>query len=204
MVIAVLAAVLIRIFFIEAYRIPSGSMRPTLEAGDTVFVTKFDYKVSGKIPSRGDVVVFTDSVNSKRDYIKRVVGIAGETVQLKDGKLIINGKAVPIKPLPPGDPNAKTCAQEFLPAAVASHGACWEPPALEDTQPEKVPEGSVYVLGDTRTQSPADVGKHKTWGIIPVSAVQGKAFVIWVSVEPRALRGWFPLFRFDRMMKRIE
>jgi hypothetical protein len=75
---------------------------------------------------------------------------------------------------------------------------------LEDTEAEKVPEGSVYILGDTRTQSPADIGKHKTWGIIPISSIQGKAFVIWMSMEPRALRGWFPMFRFERMMNRIE
>ena len=203
-VIAVLVAVLIRVYLIEAYRIPSGSMRPTLEAGDTVFVKKSDYKIFGASPVRGDVIVFTDSANSKRDYIKRVVGIAGETVQLKDGKITIDGKAATITKLPDSDPSSKTCAKEWLIDQSSTHGVCWEPPLLEDTSPEKVPPGSVYVLGDTRSQSPADIGKHKTWGIVPISSIQGKAAWIWMSVEPSAVRGWFPMFRFNRMMTRIN
>src|SRR6476646_4023800 len=99
---AVIVALFIRFFVIEAYRIPSTSMRPTLEPGDTIFVSKWPFGLrfpwstdaftKGRAPTRGEVVVFSSPYEPERDYIKRVVAIPGDTVEMKRGHVILNGK----------------------------------------------------------------------------------------------------------------
>ena len=201
-VIAVSVAILIRSFLIEAYRIPGSSMRPTLEGGDTIFVAKWKYHASAT-PERGDVVVFSEVEEPKRDFIKRVVGIAGDTIELKQGHLVVNGIPLETKPSEL-DPYSKTCATEAVFGASLQHGVCWEPQILEDVAPVKVPESAVFVMGDLRMQSPTDAGKRRSWGVVPIALVKGKALWIWMSTEPHSVNGWFPQFRFERIFKKVE
>lgn len=213
---AVTVALLIRFFGIEAYRIPTPAMRPTLEAGDTIFVAKWTFGLrlpvtgtrltEGRTPEKGEVVLFSLPSEPGRDYIKRVVALAGETVELRRGFLFVNGQGVQTRgPGPGGQPE---CAVERLPDGPM-HGVCWEPPSLPDFGPTTVPEGSVFVLGDLRTGG-TENQKLRGWGNIPISALRGKASWIWLSIEPRSFSpssggsSWFPQFRFERMLRRID
>jgi signal peptidase I len=201
---AVIVAVFIRIFVIEAYRIPTSAMHPTLEPGDTIFVAKWPLGFNRKI-ERGDVLVFASPAEPDRDYIKRVLGVTGDTVDVKKGRVTLNGKPLAL----PDSHKDAACGREAVPVEGGTrlHDLCWEPPLNEDFGPEKVPENSVFVIGDLRSQSPADAKKRRTWGIFPLEAVKGKAKWIWLSIEPHnpgisAVR--FPNFRFERMFRRIE
>jgi signal peptidase I len=214
---AVVVALLIRFVLVEAYRIPSSAMKPTLEPGDTIFVSKWPFGLrfpgfsspltKGGLPERGDVVVFSLPQEPWRDYIKRVLGLPGDEVAVKNGEAILNGKTLR---LDPGSP--KPCTSEKLPEGRA-YEVCSEPPLIEDFGPEKVPPGSVFVVGDFRAQNASDhpdihKERHsKGWGLVPVTSLKGRALWVWLSVEPHASgvpSSWFPQFRFDRMFRRIQ
>lgn len=204
---AVMIAFAIRVFVVEAYRIPSGSMRPTLEPGDTIFVTKYPFGLRfpgnpkpvkpGREPMRGEVVVFSYPDERQREYIKRVVAVAGDRVAVKGGKVWLNGKLL-VEPFEKG----ALCGRETT--GSASYGVCWDPPLLEDIPELVVPAKSVFVLNDLRSSS-NEVVKQRSAGVVPNQYVKGKAVMVWLSVHPRALgEPWFPKFRFDRIFKRIE
>jgi signal peptidase I len=152
---AVALAWLLRTFIIEPYVIPSGSMIPTIQVGDQVLVNKFIYRFGP--PRYRDIVVLDDPTGQTPMLIKRVIAVGGQTVDLKDGKVVVDG--VPLdepythgQPSLPGDPIV--------------------------TYPLKLPVGTVWVMGDNRTQS-----KDSRWiGPQPVSAVHGRAFVIYWPV----------------------
>ncbi len=205
---AVIVALLIRFFLIEAYRIPSSSMRPTLEAGDTIFVAKWPFGlrwpwsdiafIQGRSPRRGEVVIFSPPWDSKRDFVKRVLAIAGDTVEIRQGRLHLNGEDMSSS----SDAHA-LCGEEKLEGKT--FGVCWEPPVLEDFGPRKVPEGAVFVLGDLRSQS-LETEQRGGWGFIPVSSLKARALWIWLSVEPsaRGRSAWFSRIRFERMLRGIQ
>ncbi|HAR42208.1 MAG TPA: signal peptidase I [Bdellovibrionales bacterium] len=214
-IVAVLAALGIRSLVVEAYRIPSSAMKPTLEAGDTIFVSKsayglrlpFFHKTTGtsleelasKIPERGDVVIFSLSDEPGRDFIKRVLGLPGETVEVQQGRISLNGKS--ISTTITGD---ASCGTETLPEGK-SYSSCWEPPAIENFGPQKIPADSIFVLGDLRS-SATEQGKTQAWRVIPLSSLKGKAIWVWLSIEPGSFdsTGIFPHFRLQRMFRRIE
>lgn len=208
--IAVLFALLIRFFVVEAYRIPTPAMRPTLESGDTIFVGKWqfglrlpllDVRISaGNPPQRGEVILYAPPEDPKLDIIKRVIGMPGESVQVRQGKVSINGK-----PLEVTLSKNASCGSEKLPEG-RSHETCWEPPTLEDFGPEKIPDGHVFVLSDLRSGPALEGSKSKAYAIIPITSLRGKALWTWMSIQPQTLEhsGLFPQFRFERMFRRIE
>jgi signal peptidase I len=197
---AVVVALLIRFYIIEAYRIPTMAMRPTLEPGDTVFVVKAPVGTklfASEHPKPGDVILFHSEDPAPRDYIKRIVALPGETVELKKGKLWINGKAVN-----EAISVNSSCGTESLPGGKAT-GVCHEPPIPEDLAPIQVPNDTYFVLGDFRSLSQMDPSlKGRSWGMIPSSWIKGQALWVWLSVEPPS--DGFPKFRFERMFRRIE
>ncbi len=220
--IAVIVALAIRFFVIEAYRIPSQAMRPNLEPGDTIFVSKSAYGMrnpwtggqltQGSAPKAGDIVVFEGVDDPDRDFIKRVVGVPGDQVEIRTGKLWVNGKDVTSASSP-----HSACGHETLTRATGSktYEVCWEPPLLADMPPLQVPEGSVYTLGDLRTRitdatrpDGSRLDKKNGGGVlVPFSALKGRALWIWLSIEPRAQHaeatGLFSRIRFERMFKKI-
>ncbi len=163
-VIAVILALFIRTFVVQAFKIPSGSMKPTLLVGDHILVNKFIYgvkipftdKVLVKIskPERGDVIVFKYPLDTSKDYIKRVVGLPGDTVELANKQLRINGS--PIE-----DPHASYSIQGNL----------------RKFGPVTVPAGHLFVMGDNRDES----SDSRVWGFVPISYLKGKAFLIYWS-----------------------
>lgn len=207
---AVLFALSVRFFVIEAYRIPSVAMRPTLEPGDTIFVAKWTFGLrlpgqdlpftQGRSPYRGEVVVYSPPSDQNRDYVKRVIGLPGDTIKVAQGKVYLNGTNLNV-----GAQQKNTlCGKE----KVDDHAyeVCWEPPLSDNYGPEKVPPGMIFVMGDLRSKTP-DTKKQTSWGMIPMAAVKAKALWVWLSIEPKANSGsqsWFSRMRLERMFRRIQ
>ena len=166
-VIALLLALFIREFFVQAFKIPSGSMIPTLLVGDRLMVNKLRYGPKVRFtdkrapgfsrPRRGDIVVFVFPDDPKRDFIKRLIAFGGETVEIKDGGIFINGKLVE-------DP----VINKIYYYNRGDYG--------QEGQVIKVPEGQVYVLGDNSGSS----HDSRFWGFVPEPNIIGRAeFVYW-------------------------
>ena len=201
---AVLVALLIRNFMLEAYRIPTATMRPTLEAGDTIFVAKWPYGlhlpfwdrpfIKGRKPHYGEVVIYARLDDPGRESVKRVAGLPGDQIQIKEGRLSINGKDVSHANQP-----TDACGEETLPSG--SHPVCWDPPHPRNYS-TVIPEGHVFVIGDERTEQP-DPKLNPVWNVVPFSALRGEALWVWLSIEPN--RGSpFSRIRFERMLRRIH
>jgi signal peptidase I len=170
-VVALLLALLIRTFAVQAFKIPSGSMLPTLQIGDHLLVNKFVYgprleipftQISlGRLPGlrtpvRGDVIVFVNPKDPSQDFIKRVVAVAGETVEMRDRQLYVDGVAV-------DDPHAS-----------------YRLGGVEKSRrfgPYVVPAGAVFAMGDNRDES----SDSRFWGPVPLENVKGLAFIIYWS-----------------------
>jgi signal peptidase I len=210
-VVAIAVALSIRSYLIEAYRVPSQSeaaMKPTLEPGETVFVAKAPYgvKLFGHEtfpPSRGEVILYSPPEDPTRDYIKRVIGLPGDTIRVHGGQLEINEKVLPIE-----FGLKSTCGTEILPTGPTGlkHGVCIEPPVAQDFGPEKVPADKVFVLGDLRNGPQMDSEERNvSWGLIPFSALKGKVLWVWLSLEsPQGVSSGAPKLRFERMFRRVN
>jgi signal peptidase I len=218
---AVVVALFIRFFVIEAYRIPSPAMKPTLEPGDTLFVEKWPFGLrmpwadepftQASKPEHGEVVVFSFEADRRRDYIKRVLALAGDTVEMRKGSFFLNGQSMEATPDKIGG-----CGNEKTPDNKV-YPVCWEGPGAGDFASTKVPEGMIFVAGDLRTPlkdakvvDPNDPLAEKNfgnWGMVPASSLKGRALLIWLSVDPLnrgTSTGFFPNFRFDRMLRRVH
>ncbi|MFQ6671937.1 MAG: signal peptidase I, partial [Candidatus Tectimicrobiota bacterium] len=141
---AVALAIVLRIFVVQAFTIPSGSMVPTLQVGDYILVNKFIYHFTPV--ARGDIVVFRSPEDPDRDYIKRVIGLAGEEIAVKEGIVFVNSR-----------PLDETYAANQAPG---SWGA-WSP-AHEPWGPKVVPPGHYFLLGDNRNNS----RDSRVWGFL--------------------------------------
>ena len=155
---AFLAALILRAWVVQAYRIPSTSMEDTLLAGDFVLVNKLAYR-GEKTPNKGDVIVFAYPLNPDRDFVKRVIATAGQQVAMRDKKLFVDGREVP---LPAG---GKNVAQDTLSAIFSNR---------DNFGPVIVPQGNYFVLGDNRDDSE----DSRFWGTVPDDHVKGK--ILWV------------------------
>ncbi|WP_250657281.1 signal peptidase I [Alkalimarinus coralli] len=181
----VLAIVLVlRSFLVEPFQIPSGSMLPTLLVGDFILVNKFSYGVRLPVagtkvlemgdPQRGDVMVFRYPVDGKTNYIKRVVGVPGDTISYRNKTLYINNKQVEevhLANLPP-----MQLFEEKL--GEVSH-QIYKASRTRPGQGEGewvVPEGHYFMMGDNRDNS----NDSRYWGLVPDEMVVGKAFAIWM------------------------
>lgn len=205
-VVAISVAFLIRHYVIEAYRVPSFAMKPTLLSGDTIFVAKWPVQFKKPyLPDRGDVVIFSSQSGPgapQIDYIRRVVGLPGDEVEVQNGLVRVNGAPLVV----PGsvqhtDSEANpvtSCSQEKT-AAGKTYSVCVEKPKLHMNRSIKIPQNSVFVIGDLRTQ-------QKGWGITPIVSLKGKALLVWLSIENSSERKTFslPHLRMDRMFRRIE
>lgn len=146
-VLAVVLAAVLRFFIIQPFYIPSASMEPTLFVNDRIIVNMLLYRFSP--PKRGDIIVFRYPVDPSRDFIKRVVALEGETVEVKQGYLFVNGRRLD---------------EPYLPKQ-----------AMSDFAPKKVPPGNFFVMGDNRNNS----DDSRVWGPLPRQNIIGKAFVIF-------------------------
>ena len=183
-VVALVLALFIRTFVVQAFKIPSGSMLPTLQIGDHILVSKFIYGVrmpfTGKLlipiksPQPGDIIVFKFPRDPRVDYIKRVIAVAGDTVEVRDKKVYVNGK-------PFDDRYAVHTDPRILPRSVSPR---------DNFGPVTVPQGKVFVMGDNRDNS----FDGRFWGFVDLDAVLGKAYIIYWSWDVEK-----PLFSLDRL-----
>jgi signal peptidase I len=226
---AVLIAVVIRTFAFEPFNIPSGSMIPTLLVGDYLFVSKYPYGYSryslplglplipGRIlsaqPERGDVVVFKLPSDNKTDYIKRIIGLPGDEIQLKGGVVHINGKAVErvaagTYTVPGGNGAGRTVLlyRETLPNGM-SHAIIemTDVGPYDNTGVYKVPPGHFFAMGDNRDSS-RDSRFLDEVGYVPVENLVGRAEFIFFSIDGSPLRvwEWFRTVRFSRLFSSIQ
>jgi signal peptidase I len=187
-VVAVILAILIRALFFQAFKIPSSSMEPTLLIGDHILVNKFWYGVRIPFtnarwpdfvqPGRGDVIVFIYPEDRTKDFIKRVIAVGGDTIEIRNKKVILNGKEVP-------DPHAHYFSNVIYPAEVLPR---------DNMKPVTVPADHLFVMGDNRDFS----HDSRFWGFVPVEEVKGKAVIIYYSGMD------FQQVRWNRFMKLIN
>ena len=157
--VAVLLALLIRTFVVQAFKIPSGSMIPTLLVGDHILVNKFVYRFTA--PKRGDVIVFKYPVDESRDFIKRIIAVGGEDLNIKDQKIYVNCKPPEPSCRPIDDPWGK-----------------WEDRfGISESTSVKVPPDSYFVMGDNRNNSQ----DSRYWGFVKRDKIKGRAFLIYWS-----------------------
>jgi signal peptidase I len=185
-IIALVLAMFIRTFVVQAFKIPSGSMIQNLLIGDHILVNKFIYGVrnplnrdlwiKGKELQRGDIVVFVYPVDRDKDFIKRVIGLPGDAVQIIDKKVYVNGENVP------DAPGVQHTDPHTLP------GSPKQP--RDNMGPVTVPQGHIFVMGDNRDQS----YDSRFWGFVPIKDLKGKAFMIYWSWDSDRF-----LPRFGRM-----
>lgn len=207
---AVLAVILIRTFIFEPYRIPSGSMVPTLLIGDHVLVSKFAYGIwipwtriellDLGDPQRGDVIVFRYPRNPSLTYIKRVIGIPGDKIRVRDNRVILNGVEQPTTPTGSfafvDDECRDIPSQEYQEdlsgvkhdILTSTTGGTF----LADTREITVPPKNVFVMGDNRDHSE----DSRRWGFVRYDQVKGKAYVVWFSWN--SCSGGFGSIRGDR------
>ena len=215
--VAIAVALLLRAFVVEAFQIPSGSMIPTLEVGDHIFVSKFSYGLSipftdTKIlqysqPSRGDVIVFKFPQDTSTDYIKRVVGLPGDTVEVRQGQLYVNGNEIHRERVPErchysevstaGVPDDHDCERWVETLGKKVHDTILEPAHPAQDHPRTViPPGEVFVMGDNRDNS----YDSRKWGTVKMNLIKGRALIIWWSRGNSAPNpvGWAKAIRWKR------
>ncbi len=201
--IAILVVLLLRSSVIEPYKIPSGSMIPTLFIGDHIFVNKFSYgwKVpfsdllfeepvfvtEHNLPERGDVIIFKYPKNESVNYIKRVIGLPGDKIAIRKKELMINDRPVHERVFDSSnllegietDTDRKTLALYMADMDGRKHSLLHDRSDMwgSDWGPTVVPEGSLFVMGDNRDRS----SDSRMWGFVPKENVKGKAMFIWLN-----------------------
>lgn len=200
LVIALLIALAIRSVLFEPFNIPSGSMKPNLLVGDYLFVTKYSYglsrysfpfglapidgRIGGEVPRRGDIAVFKLPSNNRTDYIKRIVGLPGDTIQVRRGRLYINGNLVRRERL--GEQDGLTQYREFLPGgATYEIFEAGDNGPLDNTPVFEVPEEHYFMMGDNRDNS-QDSRVTSLVGPVPLINMVGPARRIFFSTEGNA------------------
>ncbi|MDL2272461.1 signal peptidase I [Desulfovibrio sp. OttesenSCG-928-I05] len=180
LLIAIVLALVIRAFVLQPFTIPSGSMLPTLQKGDYLFITRFDYGIKIPFtdkeivhtgdPQHGDIIVFRYPKDESMDYIKRVVGVPGDVVEMRDKQLYRNGEKVTEAYIINTDPHSY--------------------PGRDNMSPRSIPEGYYFVMGDNRDGS-AD---SREWGLVPRANIHGKAWFLYWSWDD-----WFTNVHWDRI-----
>jgi len=187
----IVAVLALRSFVVEPFRIPSGSMEPTLYPGDFILVNKFDFGVrlpvvNAKIldtgsPQRGDIAVFRYPEDPSVAFIKRIVGLPGDRLEYRDKQLYVNGVPAPTRK--EGVSNGYEVRLEQL--GETNHAIQFRQGQRNMPWEYVVPEGHYFVMGDNRDNS----RDSRFWGPLPEENLIGKAFLIWMNLDCITLQG---------------
>ncbi len=189
--VALLIALVVRTLVIQAFKIPSGSMENTLLVGDHIFVNKFIYGyhvpytkgrvLSFRQPKEGDIIVFEFPEDPSKDFIKRVIGIPGDSVEIRNKRVIVNGRPL---------------AESYVRYADGP-GMEGYPPARDNMPAFKVPAGKLFVMGDNRDRS----YDSRFWGFVDMEKVVGKALFIYFSVDWSRDVHWYEVWRWPQFVR---
>ncbi|HEY5765345.1 MAG TPA: signal peptidase I [Candidatus Deferrimicrobiaceae bacterium] len=190
-VVALLIALLVRTFVIQAFKIPSGSMETTLLVGDHIFVNKFLYGyhipyTRGRVlqfskPERRDIIVFVFPEDPKKDFIKRVIALPGDTVEIREKQLILNG-------MPQHEPYTRFADGKTIDGFVRTR---------DNLPPMTVPRGKYFVMGDNRDRS----YDSRFWGFVDEDAILGKALFIYFSIDWGKGIQWYQVWRYPELVR---
>jgi signal peptidase I len=216
-IIAVGLFVVVRAFLVEAFKIPSGSMERTLLVGDFLLVNKLVYGAevpfTGKRlpavrePDRGDVIVFQWPEDPTKNFVKRLVGLPGDTLAMQSGVLSVNGQTQSEQYVTHTDPQGDAGADDFkwqnefvVRTAEAAHTGYH--PSRNNWGPLIVPSKSYFVLGDNRDNSL----DSRYWGFVPDSLVRGRPMFVYYSYAPDTAHSfaWLTQVRWQRLGERIR
>ena len=196
LIFAVVVATIVRTYFFAPFQIPSGSMLPTIQIGDHIFASMYTYgspipftdiKLFKKPVKRGDIVIFPYPQDPSIDYIKRAVGLPGETLEIRNDQVFINGERLD-EPYAYFEPNERKSRQahELAAAPSSRYG------------PVKIPQGKLFAMGDNRYNS-AD---SRFWGFVDIDTITGKGQIIYWSHDPN--KSIFSGYRFGRIFDFLE
>jgi len=214
--VAILVFLFVRAFFVEAFKIPSGSMERTLLVGDFLLVNKLVYGAevpfTGKRlpairePRLGDVVVFQWPSDPTKNFVKRLVGMPGDTLSMEDGALVRNGRRIREVYVVHTDPGADPTGEEFRwqrnhLVRTAQASSAYQP-SRNNWGPLVVPAHSYFMLGDNRDNSL----DSRYWGFVPDSLIRGQPLVVYYSYEPDsgAATAWLSRVRWHRLGSRVH
>lgn len=215
LVLAILCALVVRNYLITAYKVPTGSMQPTLKPGDFIFSSRTSYgltlpftikKWNISEPERGDLVVFTYPNQPFVNYVKRVIGVPGDRVQIVKGRLLINEEPLKYRKVtdPAHDNPNPEMFEIYEEASVEQSWRVIFQKASEekDFGPLVVPPGEVFLLGDNRDAS----DDSRYWGTVPMSQVAGKVVLIWLSLDWQTKWGGdrYPSVRWERVFSTVH
>lgn len=213
--VSVLLFFFLRTFFVEAFKIPSGSMERTLLVGDFLLVNKLAYGAEVPFthsrlpklrqPQRGDVIVFEWPEDLTKNFVKRLVGLPGDTLEMHNGQLVRNGKVLNEPYVLHTEPDIDPAQEEFrwqrsylvntANATIGYH------PSRDNWGPLVVPPGNYFVLGDNRDNSL----DSRYWGFVADSLVKGRPFMIYYSYAPDTARfDWVTRIRWGRVGERVH
>ncbi len=214
---ALLLFVLVRAMLVEAFKIPSGSMERTLLVGDFLLVNKLVYGAEVPLlhtrlpalrePANGDVVVFTWPSDHSKNFVKRIVGSAGDTLEMRDGALVRNGAAVPepyaVNEQLGYDPSGEEFRwqRDFLVREARATQRAYHP-SRKNWGPLVVPDGHFFVLGDNRDNSL----DSRYWGFLPDTLIRGQPLFVYYSFAPDSTQtlDWVTRVRWQRLGTRVE
>lgn len=231
LLLAVVIALVIRTFFFQPFNIPSGSMYPTLEVGDFLFVSKYPYgygntaypfhlkfyegRLFSSTPKRGEIVVFNNHKRPDLDFIKRCVGLPGDRIQMKEGKLHINGEPTKLEYVglytyvnQMGQQDVVKKYKETIPGSNGSSDVehfilkkfDFGKAPLDNTKEFVVPEGHYFMVGDNRDGS-SDSREMESLGFIPHDSLIGRAEILFFSTDAKLFKHadsrWWELWDLD-------
>lgn len=177
-VFAVCFALLIRTYIVQAFKIPTGSLKPTILSGDNILINKLAYLASE--PNPGDLIVFPGSEDPSKIFLKRTIGVDGDKIEIKNGVLLVNDNQVQLKKLGTYKDDSTENAEEYLESlGKTSYHILDENNFNDNFGPVTVPENSLFVLGDNRDNSM----DSRHWGFIDKKTVKGKAVMIYWSLD---------------------
>lgn len=217
---AILLALVVRTFVVSGYKVPNHSMAPTIQAGDFIFAWRLPYgvkipllqvKLWSQMPKRGDIVVFSFPEQPRKVYVKRVVGLPGDTIQIKADRVLLNGEELKYEPIEIPTPSEEVLGFEAVGGIRLAKESAPEGdrrvvlPEVGKSQEFalfQVPVGQIFLLGDHRATS----DDSRYWGSVPYERVDGRVFMTWMSLRWKNAQGnlsW-PEVRWDRVLTSVK